>query len=177
MSPDPDELAGVVDLFGALTPGELETAVAEWGARTGAEGADVAETVASAREQFALVAVDPEAVGGLDAEAVADQGENEADGDGAPTLLVAGPTAFPTLPDGAEDLPHVLDIDRRSVDRAAAGAQAMANLRGAAARAVQDGDRDRIARLLDVTYEIESWAPVEAGEVREHLADALDRTG
>jgi hypothetical protein len=46
-------------------------------------------------------------------------------------------------------------------------------LRGDAARAVAAGDDDRMRELLDVTYDLETWAPVDVSEVRLRLDDAL----
>lgn len=151
---DPDELAGVVDLFGGLTRDELERALRELAFRDGDEAADadVADAVEAARRDLALVAV-------------------ERDGD---DLLVPGPTAFPVLPDGGEDLPHILDVTERDVDRAVAGRAAAEHLRGQAARAAAAGDVDRMEHLLDATYDLEAWADVDAGDVRERLDDALE---
>lgn len=147
---NPDEVAGIVDLFGALSPAELDRALEELAFR--ADGELPADAVEQARDAYALVAVE-----GNDGE-----------------LLVPGPTAFPTVPERGEDLPHILDAERREVDRERAGEAALERLRGEAARAVADGDDERVAELLDVTYDLETWAPVEASGVRDRLADALD---
>ena len=140
-----DELAGVVELFGALRRPELEEALSELAYRRGREPPQ--GLVGAALEGFALVAVD------------ADDGR----------LLAPGPAAFPTVPDGAEDLPHILDIEPRSVDRERVGRAAERRLRSEAARAVADGDADRATDLLDVSYDIESWAPVELATFRDRL--------
>ena len=147
-----DELAGVVDLFGALRRPELEEALSELAYRRGEDPPD--GLVAAAIEEFVLVAF-------------------EADGE---RLLAPGPTAFPTLPDGAEDLPHILDVEARSVDRETLGRAAEQRLRGEAARAVAAGDEARVAELLDVSYDLESWTPVELAGVRERLRRARDGT-
>ena len=149
---DPDDLAGVVDLFGALTRSELAEARSELAYR---RGEDLREgAVEEALEAFALVAF-------------------ERDGR---ELLAAGPAAFPTLPEGAEDLPHILDVDARDVDREAVGRAAEERLRAEAARAVADGDADRATELLDVSYDLEAWAPVSLDAVRERLDAARDVT-
>jgi hypothetical protein len=150
-----DELAGVVDLFGALRRPELAEAVSELAYRRGAEPPDVDGAVEAALSAFVLVAV-------------------PADGDGE--LLAVGPTAFPTLPEGAEDLPHILDVEPRSIDRERVGRVAEERLRGEAARAVDAGDDDRAAALRDVTYDLEAWAPVALETLRGRLDDALDGT-
>jgi hypothetical protein len=166
---DGDALAGVVDLFGALTRAEVDRALAELAARRG-EPADA--DVAGAIETYHLVSVDAGAVSGADGDA------DDGDGDGDATdpdadWLAVGPVAFPTLPPGAEDLPHVLDVERRTVDRAAVVDDVESRLRGDAARAVVADDVDRMYRLLDVTYDLETWATADVADVRARLDDAL----
>jgi hypothetical protein len=149
----PDELAGVVDLFGALTREELAEALSELAYRKDAtvpEGA-----IDDAIEAFALVVV-------------------ERDGDD--DLLAPGPSAFPTLPDGAEDLPHILAVDTRDVDREAVGRAAERRLRAEAARAVASEEADRAAELLDVSYDLEAWGGVELDDIRDRLDAARDET-
>ncbi|MGN8217001.1 DUF7109 family protein [Halococcus morrhuae DSM 1307] len=150
-----DELAGIVDLFGALSPSELAVAGDELAFKRGAEldGPDVDEALTAYR----LVAFDPDAI--------TDRTTDE-------QLLAAGPTAFPALPDGAEDLPHILDVDACTPDRAALGAVVEERFRADAARAVAEDDHDRIERLLDVSYDLETWAPVALDGVRDRLDTA-----
>jgi hypothetical protein len=147
-----DELAGIVDLFGALSPSELATAGDELAFKRGAEldGPDVDAALAAYR----LVALDPAVI--------PDRSTDD-------RLLAAGPTAFPALPDGAEDLPHILDVDACTPDRAALGAIVEERFRADAARAVAEDDHERIARLLDVSYDLETWAPISLDGVRDQL--------
>jgi len=159
-----DELAGVVDLFGALTREQLRQAVEEVAFRVGDErdDADVSAAIDEALEEYRLVACDPE-------EAGAPTGDEE--------LLVAGPTAFPTIPEGGQDLPLIMDVERRSVDREAVGRAVQRRFRAETARAVEAGDLERAETLLDVSYDVETWAPVDLADVRTRLDDALeDRT-
>ena len=152
---DADELAGVIDLFGALTPSELESALDELAFKRG-ESVDaeaVADAVDDAVASYAVVRYR----------------------DDDRTLLVAGPAAFPTLPDGAEDLPHILDVPDRNVDRAAAAEAVADRLRAEAATAVDAGDERAVRRLLDVTYDVEVWFDaVAVDDVRERLDAAAD---
>lgn len=167
-----DELAGVVDMFGALTRAELRRALLELAFKQGAEPDEeaVRREIEAAVDDYAIVAVDPDAVGAT----VARPEEGSDRSDDPDELLLCGPTAFPTLPPDADDLPHILDVERREVDRAAVGEQVFARLRGEAARAVDAGDEARIGHLLDVSYDLEAWAPVDAGPVRERLDAALE---
>jgi hypothetical protein len=160
-----DELAGVVDLFGGLTRAELERALAEAAYRAdGGAVEDVALEAAIDRavESFALVRYEP-----------ADADDASAVTDGEP-LLVAGPTAFPSVPDHAEDVPHILDVDRRRLDREALGARTRDRFADAAAAAVDAGDAERIRTLIDVSYDVESWAPVDLTDERTRLEGALE---
>ena len=152
---DADELAGVIDLFGALTPAELESALGELAFKRGGS-------------------VDPEAVADAVDDAVASYAVVRYR-DGERTLLVPGPAAFPTLPADAEDLPHILDVPDRDVDRAAAAEAVADRLRAEAATAVDAGDERAVRRLLDVTYDVEVWSDaVAVDDVRERLGAATD---
>lgn len=149
----PDELAGIVDTFGALERSELERACSETAFRRGEEFDEdaVDAAIAGAVESYALV---------------------EHDG-----RLVPGPAAFPTLPDGAEDLPHILDVDPREVDRAAVATGVAERLASEVDAAIEAGDRDRCEALLDRCYEVESWGPVEFDEARDRLDAELADDG
>lgn len=157
-----DELAGVVDLFGALTRDELHRALEELAYKQG-KGTDetaLSSAVEDAVAEYYLV------------EYADDAGDGEDGGDDT-TFLTVGPVAFPTLPPNAEDLPHILDIDRRAVDRDALGEQVHERLLGDAARAVNANDTARIDHLLDVSYDLEAWAPVDVADARARLDEAL----
>jgi hypothetical protein len=153
-----DELAGVVDLFGALTRPELLQAGSELAFKRGAEfdGENIEDALAAYR----LIAFE--------------FGDEVAGRDTDEPLLAAGPTAFPVLPEGAEDLPHILDIEPCTLDRAALGERVEERFRADAARAVADDDQERIEQLLDVSYDLETWAPVTLAGVRDRL-DAASR--
>ena len=160
MADTTDELAVVVDLFGGLTRDELEQALVELAFK---QGKDVdrdafAATIERAVENYYLVETEYEA---------------ESDGD-AETVLVAGPAAFPTVPENGTDLPHILDVSDRDVDREGIGESVRERLRKEARTVAAAGDADRAQELLDVSYDLEAWAPVEADEVRATLDRAFD---
>ena len=151
---DPDDLAGVVDLFGALTPSELESALEELAFKRGES-------------------VDPDAVTAAVDDAVSSYAVVRYR-EGDRTLLAPGPAAFPTLPPNAEDLPHILDVPDREIDHEAAGAAVADRLRSDAATAVDTGDTAAIRRLLDVTYDVDVWSDaVAVDDIREQLDGAL----
>ncbi|QKY20216.1 hypothetical protein B4589_007435 [Halolamina sp. CBA1230] len=155
-----DELAGIVDLFDALTREELSQALVELAYRRGddvREGA-VADAVDEAVAEYYLLELPADAV----------------DGEIDDAALVVGPVAFPTLPDEGEDLPHILDVPERSVDRATAAEHAAERLRREAATAVDGGDEARVALLADVTYDVEAWGAVELRETRKRLHELVD---
>lgn len=142
-----DELAGVVDLFGGLTREELDDALSELAFKRGddvdSDAAD--EAVTAAIRDYYLVSVDR----------------------GDEAVLVSGPVAFPELPENATDLPHILDVEARDVDRDALASAVRDRLEADAA----DAEGDRARYLVDVTYDAEAWAPVELGDVREQLTE------
>ncbi|WP_410765416.1 hypothetical protein [Haloferax sp. DFSO60] len=155
-----DDLAGIVDLFGALSRDELSAALDELAFKQGEEANSEALELAidDAIEAYYLV-------------------EYEADEAGAVERLSVGPMAFPTLPARAEDLPHILEYPTRDVSRDELAAQVETRLRGDAARAVDGDDEDEVERLLDVTYDFEAWANVDASEIRDRLDDAIAEEG
>lgn len=164
-----DELAGVVDLFGALTREELRDALDELAFKRG-EGADaeaLGSAVESAIDRYYLVEFDAPNGG----RAAGEKTDEAADD----PLLAVGPVAFPTLPEDAEDLPLILDVPARDVDRERVGAQAVDRLEADAESALDgDGvDDARVEHLIDVSYDLEAWAPVDAGDARETLDEAL----
>jgi len=151
----PDELAGVVDLFGGLTREELAEGLAELAYKQGGEHDPAAFTddIQAALDSYHLVSLPAE----------------DAPADVASPLLVAGPTAFPALPENARDLLHILDAPERSVDREVKAHRAAERFRAEAAQALDDGDDDRIRDLIDVSYELETWGPVDLGDVRDRM--------
>jgi hypothetical protein len=155
-----DDLAGIVELFGALTRAELQRALAELAYKSAGdfEPESFAVDVEAARRSYHLLAVPPPAVDGDPIE--------RAD---VSTWVVPGPLAFPELPEDATDLPHILDIDERSVDHSAVDRAAEERFRADAAAAIDAGDSDRVAALRDVSYELESWSAVDLSAARERL--------
>ncbi len=153
-----DELAGVVDLFGALTSDELREALTELAFKQG-EDCDPSvfdDDIEHALATYHLVDIDAAET------ALSVEG----------TVLVAGPVAFPELPSGATDLPHILDIEQRTVDRETAAVAAQRGFEQAAATAIDEDDTDRIAALLDASYELEAWGTVDLDDARALLDDA-----
>jgi hypothetical protein len=171
MADTTDELAGVVDLFGGLTRDELEQALVELAFKQGkdVEREAVAATIEQAVEDYYLVETEYERA---DDETMteSDGGAEAEDG----TVLVAGPAAFPTVPENGADLPHILDVSDRDVDREGIGESVRERLREEARTAAAAGDTDRAQVLLDVSYDLEAWAPVEADEVRATLDRAFE---
>ena len=151
---DVDELAGIVDLFGALPRESLARAVEEVAFREGTE-------------------LDPETIEGTIDEAVSTYVLVEVDLEDE-TLLTPGPTAFPELLPGATDLPHILDEPRRTVPREAIETSVRKRLAGAAA---DIEDADRAATLIDITYDAEAWAGLDLADVRDRLEAIAEDPG
>lgn len=156
-----DELAGVVDLFEALTRAELEQALVELAYRQAEDVREEAVTAAveEATREYYLVPLPAELITGeVDAE----------------EALAVGPVAFPVLPPDGEDLPHILDVPPRSVDRAAVSETVAGTLREDAEDAIEAGNAERAATLADVTYDLEAWGSVDLTETRERLLAVVD---
>ena len=151
-----DELAGVVDIFDALTQAELEQALVELAYRRGNEPHDEAVTAAvdAAFRDYYLATAPADLIEGEVDDAVA---------------YVVGPAAFPTLPADVEDLPHILDVPDRRVDRERLVETVAARVREDAATAIEAGDADRAGHLVDVTYDLEAWGEVDLAALRERL--------
>lgn len=172
MQPSPDGLAGTVDLFGGLTREELAGALRDLAARSGDDdAADLEAAVDEALERYYLLEV--EAGDGVEVAGGDEAGVAGDDFRGGP-LLVAGPAALPTLPPGADDLPHLLDLEPRAVDRERVARAAEGRLRADAAAAIASGDADRAELLLDACYEVEAWGLVDLDDAKAGLADVLD---
>lgn len=170
MADTTDELAGVVDLFGGLTRDELERALVELAFKQG-ESVDreaFAAEIDRAVEDYYLVAAEVAPEDG------AEPVDGVASGDDAETVLVAGPAAFPTVPENGADLPHILDVPDREVDRERLGETVAERLREEARTVAAAGDADRAETLLDVSYDLEAWAPVDTDDVREALDRAFE---
>ncbi|WP_128477714.1 DUF7109 family protein [Halorussus pelagicus] len=160
MADTKDELAGVVDLFGGLARDDLEQALVELAFKQGKE-------------------VEREAFAAEIERAVADYYLVETErgvesGDADEPLLVAGPAAFPTVPENGEDLPHILDAPDRELDRERLGEAVAERLAEEARTLAAAGDAERAQELLDVSYDLEAWAPVETDDVRERLDRAFE---
>ncbi|WP_049971271.1 DUF7109 family protein [Haladaptatus cibarius] len=153
-----DELAGVVDLFGALTRAELAEALAELAFKQGKEVDESAfeSVIEDAVTDYYLV------------DATLEGGERTVNR--AETVLVPGPVAFPALPENGEDLPHIMDVPERSVNHERIGERVKNRLLSEA----ETADEKRADYLLDVSYDLEAWAPVSADEVRGRLDESLD---
>lgn len=155
MEPTANELAGVVDLFGALTRAELRRAVTELDARSGQDPIDATDletVIAEARERFVLV---------------------ECDLDGQ-TVVTVGPTAFPAQPPHAEDLPHIMDIEYRDIEVDALAPGVRDRFVAAVDRACEAPDESRARTLLDVSYDVEAWATLDLSAQRSRLEPVIE---
>ncbi|MEZ3165461.1 hypothetical protein ABNG03_15935 [Halorubrum sp. RMP-47] len=167
-----DDLAGVVDLFEWLTRAELSRALSElaFKQRTEVDEAAIDAAIDLAVDEYTLVPAPDEALAG-DRSPAGDDAEGAIEDE---TPLAVGPAAFPTLPDGAADLPHILDVPDRSVDREALADAVLERLRREAVTAIDEGDAARLETLADVTYDVEAWAPVDVDPVRTRILAEVD---
>ena len=164
-----DSLAGIVDLFGWLTPTELTRAVDElaFKRRETVESDTVETLVDDAVDAYVLVSAP---LGAL--EENVSEAETIASGDDP--ALAAGPVAFPTRPDGATDLPHILDVTSRTVVRDVLADAVLERLSRESVAAITSDDAARLETLADVTYDLEAWAAVDVSRVRDRIVAELD---
>jgi hypothetical protein len=161
-----DELAGVVDLFGTLSRAELRRAWSELAFKRGddlsTEAADAA--IDDAVASYVLLSL---------SESETSRGETEPTDD---ERLAVGPVAFPTLPDGAEDLPHIMDVPDREPDPERLARVVRRRFERDAEAAIEADDGARIAELLEVSYELDVWGPVDmdVAATRAQLTDAVE---
>ena len=165
-----DDLAGVVDLFTWLSRAELSQALSElaFKSRTEVDEDAIDAAIDLAVAEYALVPAPSGALSGDEGEADGDRTAAES------TALAVGPAAFPTLPEGSEDLPHILDVPDREVDREALADAVLERLREEAVEAIGEGDDARLETLADVTYDVEAWAPVDVDPVRTRILAEVD---
>ncbi|MBX0302403.1 DUF7109 family protein [Haloarcula salinisoli] len=168
----PDELAGVVDVVGPVTREELVQACGELAFKRGEDvDSDAFEAaIDDALSTYHVIAVDSEAQRASKRSGETAERDHDADAD-AP-LVVVGPAAFPEIVEGAADLPHILDVPARDPSTETVAAAAEQRFREDAAEAVRAGDDERIQALLDVSYDLEAWGPVELAEARGLLDEA-----
>jgi len=175
-----DDLAGVVDLFEWLTRAELSRALSELAFKQRAEVDDeaIAAAIDVAVAEYALVPAPPAAL------SEAGVGGDRATDPPTPPAGPTGPTPTRSrsrsarrrspLPADAEDLPHILDVPERDVDRETLSEAVLERLSADAVAAIEAGDAERLEILADVTYDIEAWASVDAGAIRERIVAELD---
>ncbi|ERG96451.1 hypothetical protein [Haloquadratum walsbyi] len=178
-----DEIAGIVNLFGTLTHNTLDNAIVELAFRRGIETEPEMRQsmIATAIDQYRVVAYpsigdENNATTNSDLNAAGSANEiNEV----AMNRLAPGPTAFPTLPAHAEDLPRILETDGQEIDYEAATRAVVNRLRDDATRAIANNDTELITYLLDITYDIETWAGTtpdntnSVADLRHRLDSAL----
>ena len=155
MDPTLDELVGAVDLFGGLSREELVGGFQDIGARMG-DDVDIKVLnlrIDEAIEKYYLVEV-------------ADRG-----------LLVAGPSALPELPEGGEDLPHLILVGEREINREELEKGVAERLGKEVEIAIFEKDRNQIESLLDVCYDLEMWAGVGVDGIRKKLERIIDGRG
>jgi|TARA_Y100000817_G_scaffold1137_1_gene963 hypothetical protein len=155
MDPTLDELVGAVDLFGGLSREELVGGFQDIGARMG-DDVDIKVLnlrIDEAIEKYYLVEV-------------ADRG-----------LLVAGPSALPELPEGGEDLPHLILVGEREINREELEKGVAERLGKEVEIAIFEKDRNQIESLLDVCYDLEMWAGVDVDGIRKKLERIIDGRG
>lgn len=178
-----DELAGIVDLFGTLTRDAVDTAIVEMAFRQGieVESDTRQEMITTAINQYRLI-IYPSTEDEMRSIQHPSEQASDINSNIDETKLnriAPGPTAFPTLPAHAEDLPRILETDGQAIDHEAATYAVINRLRDDTEQAITNNDIELMRYLRDVTYDIETWAGVATAnddlisDVRCRLNSAL----
>ena len=147
MEHSPDALAGIAGMFGGLTRSDLQLASAEIEFKQHGSDPDVERirrAIDDALLTYHLV-------------------ETEIDDE---TILIPGPTAFPLIPAGGDDLPHILDAKVHEIDRSVVGEQLLADLVETMHDELSDEAREQLNQL---SYDLEAWASIDASPIRNML--------
>jgi hypothetical protein len=147
-----DELAGAVDLFGGLTRDELIQGCEDICARSG-EVIDfelMDEKIENAIEKYYLIELKERG------------------------LLVIGPVALPKLPEGGEDLPHLIQVENRSIDKKEIEKVVFERIEEEIKNNSLEEDLESLEILLDICYDIEIWSSGGMEETRKVLERRID---
>ena len=152
MDPTLDELAGAVDLFEGLSREELISGFGDISARMGdyVNVETLSLRIDEAIEKYYLVEI-------------VDRG-----------LLVVGPSALPELPEGGEDLPHLILVGEREINREEVEKSVVERVSKEIEIVISKKDRDQMERLLDVCYDLEIWGEIDVEGIRKKLEEVID---
>lgn len=148
-----DELAGAVDLFGGLTREELIQGCEDICARSG-EVIDfefINDKIENAIKKYYLVELKERG------------------------LLVIGPVALPKLPEGGEDLPHLIQVENRLINKKEIEKIVFERMEEEIKVNSFEEDLESLERLLDICYDIEIWSSGGIEEARKALEKRVDR--
>ena len=152
MDPTLDELAGAIDLFGGLSREELVRGFEDISARMG-DHIDIEVLnlrIDEAIEKYYLV------------EMVSRE------------LLVVGPAALPELPEGGEDLPHLILVGKREIDMGEVEKSVRERIGREVEIVISKKDRNQMESLLDVCYDLEMWVGMNVEDIRKKLEEKMD---
>ena len=85
-----------------------------------------------------------------------------------------GPAALPDLPDGGEDLPHLIRVDKREIDKMRIGRDVKDKISREIEKEIHKMDKGEVEQLLDVCYDLEMWNEIDVEDVRCELEEVLD---
>ncbi|HII51652.1 MAG TPA: hypothetical protein HA321_01915, partial [Halobacteriales archaeon] len=81
------------------------------------------------------------------------------------------------LPEGGEDLPHLILVGEREINREELEKGVAERLGKEVEIAIFEKDRNQIESLLDVCYDLEMWAGVDVDGIRKKLERIIDGRG
>jgi predicted transcriptional regulator len=89
-------------------------------------------------------------------------------------LLVVGPAALPELPEGGEDLPHLILVEKREIDMGEVEKSVRERIGREVEIVISKKDRNQMESLLDVCYDLEMWVGMGIEDIRKKLEEKID---
>ena len=173
-----DELAGIIDVLGAATIGEIHLIVHELAEIRRLEDAsrdDVEQLCESALGEHLIETVSSEEVG--------DAGSDE-------TYYITGPNAFPDIPYELSEIIDILELSKREVDMSKVAKSFSSRLKQRAKRLndkidsfsggpVLDSDISRLEKrysdLLNLYYDYDFWLPGGISDIEDKILGVSER--
>ncbi|MCL7411970.1 MAG: hypothetical protein M8350_09270 [Methanosarcinaceae archaeon] len=173
-----DELAGIVDVLGASTIGEIHLIVQEHAEirRLEVVGlADVEQLCQSALDEHLIETVSFEEVEGADSDE---------------TYYISGPNAFPDIPYELSEIIDILELSKREVDMSKVAKSFSSRLKQRAKRlnekidmfsdgSVPDSDilklEQRYSDLLNLYYDYDFWLPGGISDIEDTILGVSER--
>ena len=173
-----DELAGIIDVLGAATIGEIHLIVQELAEIRRFEVVSPADV-----EQLCESALTEHLIETVSSEEVEDAGSDE-------TYYISGPNAFPDIPFELSEIFDILELSKREVDMSKVAKSLSSRLKQRAKRLYETIDslsvdsrsdvditklEKRYSDLLNLYYDFDFWLPGGMSDVEDKILGVSER--